>query len=181
MAIVPGDLLLKLATTAGAAGNSNAQGDPNASLGKFISTTQVSGTALHNLFDAVSGAENAASDVEYRCVFIHNSHATLTLQNAVVYVSGGDPAGGAIIAIGVDTTAISAIGSGSDQALTVANESTAPAGVTFSLPTTAGGGLALGNIGPGQCKAIWIRRTANNTAAVSGETMTLAISGDTAA
>lgn len=181
MAIVPGDLLLKLATTAGAAGNSNAQGDPNASLGKFISTTQVSGTALHNLFDAISGAENAASDVEYRCVFIHNSHATLTLQNAVVYVSGGDPAGGAIIAIGVDTTAISAIGSGSDQALTVANESTAPSGVSFSLPTTAGGGLSLGNIGPGQCKAIWIRRTANNTAAVSGETMTLAISGDTAA
>lgn len=181
MPIVAGDLLFKLSTTAGSAGNSTAQANPNASLGKYISTTQVSGTALNNLFDDISGAENAASTVDYRCVFLHNSHATLTLQNAVVYVSGGDPAGGAVVAIGVDTTAASAIGSASAQALTIANENTAPAGVSFSLPTTAGAGLSLGNIGPGQCRAFWIRRSANNSAAVTGETITLAVSGDTAA
>lgn len=181
MPITATDILFKLATTAGAAGNSLAQGDPNASLGKYVSTTQVSSTALNNLFDNISGAENAASDVEYRCFFVHNAHATLTLQSAVVYLSGGDPAGGANVAIGVDTTAASAIGSASAQALQVADEGTAPAGVSFSTPTTAGTGLALGNIGPGQCRAVWVRRAAANTAAVNAETVTIAVSGDTAA
>lgn len=181
MAIVAGDILFKLSTKSGAAGNSLAQGDPNASLGKYISTTAVSGTALNNLFDDVSGAENAASDVEYRCFFIHNNHGSLTYQNVVVYVSGGDPAGGANVAIGVDTTAASAIGSASAQALEVANEGTAPAGVTFSTPTTVGTGLTVGNIPAGSCRAVWIRRSATNSAAVTAETVTIAVSGDTAA
>lgn len=184
MPIVAGDLLFKLSTTAGAAGNTTAQGDPNASFGKYISTTQVSGTALNNLFDDISGAENAASDVEYRCFFLHNNHGSLTYQNAVVYLSGGDPAGGANVAIAVDSTAASAIGSGTAQALEIADEGdsgTVLSGLTFSAPTTAGTGLALGNIGPGQCRAIWVRRSATNSAAVTAETVTLAVSGDTAA
>lgn len=47
MAITASDILFKLSTTAGAAGNANA-GTVGASLGKYISTTQLSGTALHN-------------------------------------------------------------------------------------------------------------------------------------
>lgn len=183
MAITATDLLFKHSTTAGAAGNSTA-GTPAGSLGKYISTTELSGTAQNNLFDDVSGAENAASDVEYRCFFLHNAHATLTYQNAVVYLSGGDPAGGANVAIAVDSTAASAIGSASAQALQIADEGdsgTALSGLTFSAPTTAGTGLSLGNIGPGQCRAVWVRRSATNSAAVTGETVTLAVSGDTAA
>lgn len=180
MPIVAGDLLFKLSTKSGAAGNSLTS-TPAESLGKYISTTQVSGTALNNLFDDISGAENAASDVEYRCFFLHNNHGSLTYQNAVVYVSGGDPAGGANVAIGVDTTAASPIGQASAQALEVADEGTAPSGVSFSLPTTAGTGLSLGNIPAGQCRAVWVRRSATNSAAVTAETITLAVSGDTAA
>lgn len=182
MAITSSDILYKLSIKTGTAGNQNAQADPNASLGKYISTTQLSGTALNNLFDDISGDENAASDVEYRCIFVHNAHATLTLQSAVVWLQS-EVAGGAAIAIAIDDIAASAIGSASAQADEIADESTAPgSGVgSFSSPTTKGTGLSLGNIGPGQCRAIWVRRTAANSAALDNDGVTLRVEGDTAA
>ena len=179
MAIVAADLLWKLSVKTGAAGNSTA-GTAAGSLGKYISTTAWAGGVLHDLFDVITGDENAASDVEYRCVFIHNSHATLTWQNAVVWVAS-QVAGGAAIAIGVDPAAASAIGSAGAQAAEIATEGDAPAGVAFSTPTTKGTGLSLGSIAPGQCKAIWIRRTAANSAAQNADGATLQVEGDTAA
>jgi hypothetical protein len=175
-AITSGEILFKYSVAA-AAGNTNA-GTAATSLGDQISTTQWTGGSANDLFDDISGAENAASTVDYRCIFVHNSNGANTLENAVVYLSA-ETAGGAAIAVGADTTAASAIGSGSAQALTVANETTAPAGVSFSSPTTAGAGVSLGNIPSGQCKAFWIRRTAANTAALSSDGVTIAVTGDT--
>ena len=176
-AIVPSEILFKYSTTAGAAGNANTS-TAATSLGKYISTTQWTGGSANDLFDDISGAENAASTVDYRCIFIHNSNTANALQNAVAYLSA-EVAGGASIAIGVDTTAASAIGSATAQAVTIANETTAPAGVTFTSPTTSGTGIALGSIGTGQCRAIWIRRTAANSSALSNDGVTIAVTGDT--
>jgi len=180
MAILSTDIKFKLAITSGSAGNSAAQPDPNASLGKYISTTVITDNTLNNLFDDISGDENAASTVDYRCVFIHNSHASLTLQSPKAWISA-EVSNGASVAIGLDTTAASAIGSASAQALTIANETTAPAGVSFSAPTTKGAGISLGNIPAGQCIAIWVRRTAANNAALDNDGATLKVEGDTAA
>jgi hypothetical protein len=180
MAISASDILYKLSIKTGAAGNSAAQGDPNASLGKYISQTQTSATALNNLFDNVSGPENAASDVEYRCVFVHNNHGSLSLQGPVIYLLS-EVSGGCAMAIAVDSTAASAIGSSSAQALSVADESTAPVGLTFTSPTTLATGLALGDIPAGYCKAFWIRRTAANTVAVDADGGTIRLAGGTAA
>jgi len=166
MPITSADILLKLATTAGAAGNSNAS-TPNASLGKYISTTQIVDATLNNLFDNVSGDENAANTVDYRCIFIHNAHGSLSWTSVVAFLLS-EVAGGTVLAIGVDPTAASAIGSASAQAVTIANETTAPAGVTFSSPVDAGSGIVIGTIAPGQCKAIWVKRTASNTTAEIG-------------
>lgn len=176
-AITSGEILFKRSVVA-AAGNTTAQADPNASLGDQISTTQWTGGSLNDLFDDVTGAENAASDVEYRCIFVHNSNASNVLENAVVYLQS-EVAGGANIAIGVDPTAASAIGAATAQAVTVADENTAPAGVTFSSPTTAGAGVSLGNIPAGSCRAFWIRRTATNSSALSSDGVTIAVAGDT--
>jgi hypothetical protein len=176
-AIVASDIVWRYSVVTGSAGNTTA-GTANGSLGKYISTTAWAGGAANDLFDDISGAENAASTVDYRCIFIYNSNAANAYQNAVMYLSA-EVAGGASIAIGVDTTAASALGSATAQALTVANETTAPAGVTFSAPTTAGTGIALGSIPVGNVRAVWIRRTAANTAALSGDGVTLAVSGDT--
>lgn len=183
MPITSSDLVWRLSVTSGSAGNSTAQPDPLLSLGKYISTTALT-AGLHKLFDKISGARNAASEVDYRCVFVLNNHATLTLQNATVWLQGGDPAGGALVAIAVDSTAASAKGSSTAQALT-ASSRTAPGSpitsLAYSAPTTAAAGIAFGNLAPGACRAVWVRRSANNSAAVAAETVTLAVTGDTAA
>jgi hypothetical protein len=179
MAITSSDILIKLSVKTGSAGDTTA-GTPAGSLGKYISTTEVSGTALNNIFDDVTGQENFDSDTEYRCIFVHNNHATLTLQNAVVYISA-QVAGGAAAAIAVDSVASSAVGSSSAQALEVATENDAPAAISFSAPTTRGTGLSLGNIAAGSVKAFWIRRLANNTSALDNDGLTFVVSGDTAA
>jgi hypothetical protein len=178
-AIVASDLLFKLSTAAGTAGNQNTS-TPAASLGKYVSTTQLSGTALNNLFNDVTGAENTAGKTVYRCFFVHNNNASNVLENAVVYLSGGDPAGGATVTIATDNIAASALASASAQSATIATETTAPTGVSaFSAPSTIGTGLSLGNIGIGQVKAVWVKQVTSGAAAVSLETITLAVTGDT--
>ena len=179
MPIAATDILLKLSTKVGTAGNQNTS-TANGSLGKYISTTVWDqGTLLNNLFDDVSGDDNAASDVEYRCIFVHNAHATLTYQNAVCWLSA-EVTGGADAAISVDTTAASALAATGAQAKEVANEDTAPATQTFTAPTTKATGLVLGSLTAGQVKAIWVRRTATNSAALNDDGFTLSVSGDTA-
>lgn len=177
-AITSAEILFKYSVKTGTAGNSTA-GTAAGSLGKYISTTAWAGGALNDLFDDVSGAENAASTVDYRCIFIHNSNTANTYENVVVYLSA-ETAGGASIAIATDNVAASAIGATAAQAAEVANETTAPTGVSaFSSPTTAGTGLSLGNIPSGQCRAFWVRRTAANSAALSNDGVTIAVSGET--
>lgn len=179
-AIVATDILFKYSVKTGSAGNTTA-GTAAGSLGTYVSTTQWTGGTANDLFDDISGAENAASTVDYRCIFIHNSNAANIYQNVVVYLSA-EVAGGASIAVAADTTAASALGSATAQALTGTTETAPGAGITgltYSSPTTAGAGVALGNIGTAQVKAFWIRRTAANTAALSGDGVTIAVSGDT--
>lgn len=176
-AIVAGEILWKYSVAA-AAGNTTA-GTAAGSLGDQISTTVLLTAGGNEWFDDISGAENAASTVDYRGFFVHNSNGANPYVNAVLYISA-ETAGGASIAIWPDSTAISALGSASPQMLTIANETTAPAGASFSSPTTAGTGLSLStSLTNGFVKGFWIRRTAANTAALSNDGATLATSGDT--
>ncbi len=178
MAITASDILYKFSVVA-AAGDTTA-GSAATSLGDQISTTQITDATLHNLFDLISGDENAASEAEYRCIFVHNNHATLTWENVVCWVSG-ETAGGAVAAISIDTTGVTAKGSSSAQAKTVADENTAPATQTFTAPTTKGTGLSIGNIAAGSVQGIWVRRTAANTAALDLDGAVIRCEGDTAA
>lgn len=180
MPIVNTDLLLKLSTTAGTAGNQNAQADVNASLGKYISTTGLVNADVNNLFDNISASENVASDVEYRCFFVHNAHATLTWSLSKLWILS-EVSGGAVMALGLDPAGITNLGSASAQAATIANESTAPSGVTFTTPTTEAGALSIGNVGPGQVQAVWVRRTAQNNTAISGDGGSIKLRGETMA
>lgn len=176
-AITAGEILFKYSVSA-AAGNTTA-GTAATSLGDQISTTAWAGSVANDLFDDISGAENAASTVDYRCIFVHNSNASNALQNAVVYLSA-EVALGANIAIATDNIAASALGSASAQAAVIGSETTAPTGVSaFSSPTTIGTGLSLGTIPAGSVKAFWIRRTAANSAALSADGVTIAVTGDT--
>lgn len=183
MAIVASDIVLRLTTKSGSAGDTTAQAAPTnpttGSLGGYTSTS-VMAAGTNGLFDDISGAENAANTVDYRAFDVLNNHASLTLQDAVVYLSA-EVAGGASVAIAVDNIGPVAKGSAS-QGAQIATELSAPTGVgTFSSPTTVGTGLALGSLAPGQIRRVWVRRTAANTVALDSDGVTFAISGDTAA
>lgn len=179
MAIVASDIKLKYSVKTGAAGNSTA-GNAAGSLGKYISTTEITSASLNNLFDDVTGTENAASDVEYRCFFVHNSHASLSYTDVYVWLSA-EVGGGAVAAIAVDGIAASAIGSAGAQADEVADESTAPSGESFSSPVSKATGISLGTIASGYCRAVWVRRSAAASAALDADGVTFSIEGDTAA
>jgi hypothetical protein len=145
MAIITGDFATRLS-----GGAANAVG--NASLGGAKSSVAAP-TTVDSLFDAVSAAQAVAGLVEYRCVYIHNSNASSVMTNLVAWISANTPLAGTTVDIGVGTAAIN----GTEQ--TVANEATAPTGVTFSAPASAAAGIALGSIPAGQHIALWIRRT----------------------
>ena len=178
MAVAASDLKWKLSINTGA-GNSTAQTNLADSTGGFMASTEFNDSSLHNLFDAVTGEENAASTVEYRCIFIHNSNAADSLTNAVVWLPSVY-AGGADLAIAKDGTGAVAYNSASAQAEREANTTTAPTGETFSAPSSKASGISIGTLGANQCVAIWLRRTATDSAALSPDGGSIRIEGDVA-
>ena len=154
-------------------GGSNS--DPNASLGGAKSSTEVTDNVDNNLFDDVSGAEHTAGDVEYRCIYVHNGHGSLTLLSAVVWIQSDTSGADSDISIGVGSAAVN----GSEQS--IANESAAPADVSFSdAAVSRATGLALGDIPAGQHKAVWIRRTISaGSTPQAADTCSVQAGGDT--
>lgn len=166
MSVIAADFVTRLS-----GGATNAVGD--ASLGGVKSATAAS-TAIDALFDATTAAQAAAGRIEYRCVYLHNSNAADTMTSAVCFILANTPLVGTTIDIGVGTAAVNA----TEQ--TIANETTAPTGVTFSAPTTAATGLALGNIPFGQHHAIWLRRTVTaGSASSANDTYTIEYQAET--
>ncbi|SFD83616.1 hypothetical protein [Massilia yuzhufengensis] len=147
MAVTSADIKYRLS---GGAGNTSAI----ASLGGAKSSQPASAS----LFDSVSGAEAVAGDTEYRCIYVHNASTTTAMANAVLWLTANTPSGSTDINVGLGTSAIN----GTEQ--TVANENTAPSGVTFTISATKASGLALGNIPPGQHRAVWLRRVVSGGA-----------------
>jgi hypothetical protein len=173
MAILTTDIKYRLSVVTASAGDAVA-GTPAGALGDQFSTTIITPASLHNLFDVVTGAEAAAGVVDYRCFFVHNDHATLTLVAATAKLTSQTALGGTI-AFGLDPTAISAKNSASAQAVTIASETVAPAGVTFNTTDQL-----IGDMAPGTVKAIWLRRTVTAaTAAINPDGVLMTVQGDT--
>lgn len=164
MPIVSSDIKYRLS---GGATNT----DPAASLGGVKSSTD----AGSNLFDNVDSTEAAAGDVEYRCYYVHNAHATLTMLSAKAWIAANTPSGDTVLALGLGTSAVNA----NEQ--TVANEGVAPSGVTFVAAADEAGAIALGDIPPGQHRAVWVRRTVTAGASAYADSANLRAKCDTLA
>jgi hypothetical protein len=163
MAIASTDIQYRLS---GGAGNTS----PAASLGGAKSTT----AAGANIFDDVASAEAAVGDTEYRCLYVHNAHGSLTLVGAVLWIQANTPSPATTFDVGVGTSAVN----GTEQ--TVADENTAPSGVTFVAAATQGAGVALGDIPAGQSRAVWVRRTVQSGTGATNDTANFRVTGDTA-
>lgn len=167
MPIVNTDLKIRLS---GGASNS----DPNASLGGAKSSTEVTDNSTHNIFDLASGTETNAGDTEYRCVYLHNGHGSLTAKNVRIYVSSNTTSTTTEMDIGLGSSAIN----GTEQ--TIADEQTAPTSVTFSHPTDYASGLASADIPAGQHRSVWFKRIINaGTSALNDDSVTLKYDCDT--
>lgn len=173
MAIQSTDIVYRLS---GGAANT----DKNASLGGAMSTAAggiITPGAANNVWDDVSGAEAAAGDIEYRCIYVTNTHGSLTLQNSVVWIDALTTSASTEFDIALDPAAV-----GANATASSADENTAPTGgtVTFTRPTTKGGGLSIGDIPAGSKKAIWLRRTVTAGASAASDTGSIRVEGDTA-
>jgi hypothetical protein len=175
MSVESEDILFKLATDDGP-GDTNSS-SPNASLGGFLSTTELVNNSVHNLFAEISGNENLNELVKYRCLFVQNDHPEETFFNIRVFISDQEEEG-AEVHIGLDPTAATDPDSATAQAVEIANEDTAPAGVSFSQPEDYDSGLNLGDLEAGQVRAIWFRRTARNTPAFVDDNVTFRVQGE---
>lgn len=148
-------------------------GSPGNSLGRFTSTSQLStaSNGLDSLFLDLPGAQNAADQVDYQCVFVWNSHPTLSMLTPFAWLPIGNLASTntATFAVGADPTLPSPLGSGSLQAVGIANPVQAPSGVaSWHGPSSiSANGVALPNIPAGDVAAVWVRRTANGAAGLN--------------
>src|SRR5215510_2193981 len=169
MAIVSTDLKL---FHSGGGSNSTIAND----IAGDISSVELTDNTLNNLWDDVSGDESSSGDSEFRKIFFKNSHSSLTAQSTVLWIDTNTTSTNDTINIGLDPAGSGAAGAD------IANESTAPAGVTFSAPSTKGAGLSLGNIATGVRYAVWVKRIVDASAAANdNNSYILKIECDTAA
>jgi hypothetical protein len=125
--------------------------DPDASLGGVGSSQEVSATPLNNLFDDVDAGEASAGDVEYRAIDLYNGGDQAAV-GVELYISTETPNANTQIDVALDSTTQS-----------IADESTAPTGVTFSHPLT-GSRLSVSDIAVGSTQRVWLRRTVSASA-----------------
>lgn len=153
----------------GDSGNS----DPSFSLGGGRSATEVIfSPILNNLFDNVTVAQAIAGEIEYRCIYLQNDHATDDIDDVKIWIDTNTPNTSTTIAIGLDPAGKNAI------ADTISPSTEAPAGVTFSSPTTEGTGLDVGLLENQDVYAVWIRRTVTAAAPpISSDAFYLGVGG----
>jgi hypothetical protein len=170
MAVVSADIKLYLS-----GGASNA--DPLLSLGGIISSTLVSATALNNLWDNVTDAEALAGNTDYRCIYVNNTNVTDTLAAAKAYILSNTPSADTTITVGLDPVGVGN-GTTTGVATTVANEATAPAGVTFVAAANLAAALVIGDMAHNVVQALWLKRVVNAASEpVTSDPSTIRITG----
>lgn len=146
---------VRLSTQSGAAGDTTAS-TPGASIGKYMSTSELVDGALENLFANVTAEQAAAGYTAYRCVFVLNAAGSSSWRGVKVWLES-QAAGGGDVTIGLDPAGVVAAGQVGAQAATPANGETAPSGVEFSAPYGEDRALNVGDMPGGTCAAVWFR------------------------
>lgn len=130
----------------GGASNSN----PNLSLGGVGSSVKVSSTSMNNLFDDIDEDESPVGNTEYRAVDLVNTGDAQAVKVAV-YFSSNTSSADTDLAIGIEASPVGSTTS-------IANEATAPVGVSFSTSYTKNSALELPNIATSARCRLWFRR-----------------------
>ena len=110
---------------------------------------------VENLFDSVSSGQAQAGRVQYRGLIVQNNSA-YTMYGGIVWIASNTPFPDDQVDIGIE-----ALGAGAMQS--VANDTTAPTGITFFPAASEAAALSIGNIAAGGGYGIWVRRTVSPT------------------
>ena len=122
--------------------------------GGSLTNTSTIANQANKIFDDVSKAESLAGDIEYRCVYLENAHASESMIGVVIWMDANTP--------GQDTVQIALDPAGlNGTATTIGDEDTEPTGPDFDAanPVDAASGLAIGTLAFGDQYPFWIRRT----------------------
>ena len=180
----------------GAGSDGGSQSDPNASLGGYRSSSEITSGQLNNLIDNVSSAEASSGDTEYRCICIKNT-ALESLYNVYTWIYDEiDPDNTNAFAFAIEVPETADLTDGDSQ--TVADESTAPTVNTTDHNGTGSGisdwssattretgetpeqGAHDDDLDAGEIMFVWIRRIIDASApARTGLSVTLRTQGDT--
>lgn len=115
----------------------SANADPALSIGGAKSSVALSTSAMNNLFDDVTGDEATSGYDEYRLLYFQNiDDDAAGLADPILWITA-QPSGDDDVEVGVAAAGQNAVETA------IANDHTAPAGVTFSAPATKGAGIAL--------------------------------------
>lgn len=112
---------------------------------------------MNGMFDNISKVESFNGMSDYRCFYLTNTHPTDSFYGVKLYVSAL-PTGGDSVSIGAGPGVGDGVAVNVPAAL--ANENTAPAGVSFQNALTANTAVPLASVlGPGECVAFWVKRS----------------------
>jgi hypothetical protein len=153
------------------AGGYGGYGVPGQSLGQWMSPTVINTTPLDDLFEDISGNENAAGQIDYQCLFVVNFTTTGNIaNNPVVWMPLALYSNAAsTIQCAVDPIGPTLFNGTTQQAQLITSSLQAPAGVdTWVYPsTTFAGGVPMPDLPPFYCCAIWFKRTALDVGATT--------------
>lgn len=135
----------------GGAANSN----PNTSLGGVHSSVALSVTAMNNLFDDVTPAQASAGSTEYRAIDVTNTGDALSAVTKV-FMNPETSSTSTQLDMGIEASPLG-------STLSIVNESTAPAAVSFAHYNT-GSKLTLPDIAAGAYCRVWVRRVVSASA-----------------
>lgn len=127
--------------------------DINLAIGNAISNTNISSGLANNLFPDVTPTQALSGITRYRCFYIRNLNGTQILQSPKIWIvtntlSAFDE---------IDIALGSAAKNGTEPA--IATETTAPAGIVFTHPTSEVVSLSLPSLSPQDYKSVWARIT----------------------
>jgi len=124
---------------------------PSADATDAITLTDI----FESLFDSVGSGEASAGDTEYRAVMVKNDSAS-AMNALLVWIDANTPFADDSVEIAIEAPVSGAI-------QTIANESTAPTGLTFSPAASEASALSIGSLASGAAYGVWIKRTVNPT------------------
>lgn len=118
------------------------------------------GFVMHSVFNMFSKTERELGKTKFRCLYLKNTHPTITCLNPKVYIPANTENSGTELYVGFDRGSGVGDGVNSGVAPTISDETTTPPNVTFVNGTETASSSALGgDIPPGKMAALWIKCT----------------------